>query len=485
MQPSLVGLVICGVLLLVGRTLGAPLLVPLVASLAFGSTALGTLPALGGASPLIYTFFVILLLLLITLRVELWRELTAVFVQHGAPWLVVLLTAYVVGGALLFPRMFADWTSVFVPAREIGLVLEVPLQPVAGNITQTAYFTFGAMAFLALSVVLLRIEKLEGLRRGFFLWAILIAAGGAIDLAGKLAGAGDVLEFLRTATYAMATEAEHAGFFRIAGLFSEASSFAISALSSLAFTYTYWRATGSRSAAVLALTLVTLLILSTSTTAYVGFAVLCLAVFVGIVHRLLRGQVLRTDLILAVVVLTLFAIVLALLAANRHALEGFEELLRLTIFEKSNSASGVERSHWNMRSLESFLDTFTLGVGLGSSRASNWIIAVLSQLGLVGAALLAVLVLVLAGGARFGKGRLEPHELQLVALHDSVRAAALTALMAVTIVGGAADPGLLFFISLATVIACRAALAVRSGASPLEVPVHVSSSAQRAMGNWR
>ena len=38
----------------------------------------------------------------------------------------------------------------------------------------------------------------------------------------------------------------------------------------------------------------------------------------------------------------------------------------------------------NMRSLESVIDTVVLGIGIGSSRASSWIIAVVSQLGEIG-----------------------------------------------------------------------------------------------------
>jgi hypothetical protein len=49
------GLIVCAALLLIGRWFGAPVLIGLFASLAFGSTAFATLTALGGSSPLIYT----------------------------------------------------------------------------------------------------------------------------------------------------------------------------------------------------------------------------------------------------------------------------------------------------------------------------------------------------------------------------------------------------------------------------------------------
>ena len=69
---------------------------------------------------------------------------------------------------------------------------------------------------------------------------------GVIDLLGKLAGAGDVLAPIRTASYAMLTDVSLGGFARIAGAYSEASAFGGVSLACLAFSYTYWRKTKDR-----------------------------------------------------------------------------------------------------------------------------------------------------------------------------------------------------------------------------------------------
>ena len=58
-------------------------------------------------------------------------------------------------------------------------------------------------------------------------------------------------------------------------------------------------------------------------------------------------------------------------------------------------------AYWNYQSLQSVYDTLGLGIGLGSSRASSWIIAVISQLGIIGSILMGLLVLELVRGGDF------------------------------------------------------------------------------------
>jgi hypothetical protein len=129
------------------------------------------------------------------------------------------------------------------------------------------------------------------------------------------------------------------------------------------------------------------------------------------------------------------------------------QLFESTVLDKPLSASAQERTYWNLTSLQSFLDTGALGIGLGSSRASSWIIAVMSQMGLLGAMLMATLLWEISRGVgRPSSGQIDP---EMRALHDSVRACALAWIVGASIMSGSADPGLLFFVALATVLACR------------------------------
>jgi len=57
------------------------------------------------------------------------------------------------------------------------------------------------------------------------------------------------------------------------------------------------------------------------------------------------------------------------------------------LFDKMESDSGVERMSWNTQALTNFRDTWGFGAGLGSVRASNWLIACLGSIGALGTAL--------------------------------------------------------------------------------------------------
>ena len=235
MQVSLEGFAVCAGLLLIGYCLRATLIVALMGSLAFGSTAIGTLTTLGGSSPLVFTFIAFILLLFVLIHRTTLSGLTVVFTEYRAAWIALGLMFYVCLSAVLLPRLFAGRTSAFVPIR--GQIFEVPLGPVAGNFTQTSYFVLGVLAFLALSVLLLRQHNLQKMRRGFFAWCTLHATLGLFDFTSKRLGAGDVLEPIRSASYAMLTDVQEAGFSRIAGGYSEASAFAWASLAALAFTF--------------------------------------------------------------------------------------------------------------------------------------------------------------------------------------------------------------------------------------------------------
>ena len=453
MQVSVAGVVVCCVLLIGGWYLRSPLIVPLLGSLAFGSTAIVTLEFLGGASPLIFTAFALILIAAASARKSTFQDFCAVLASHRSSWIVCVIPLYALASAVILPRLFAGQTTIFVPARTSGQVFEVPLQPVTGNITQLGYFSLAVLTFIALSILLRRDRYLEGVRRGLFALAIVHASLGVVDLAGKLVGGGDFLSSLRTANYALLTDVSEAGFWRIVGGYSEASAYGGATLAYLAFTYVYWRVTNSRPALFLTLVLCVLLVLSTSSTAYLGGVVLAVVVILCTMHSAVRGRLLSQDVVMLGLVIFCMTLGLFLYLQNEHLFESFAQLLESAIVNKSLSASAQERMYWNYKSLQSFFDTAGLGIGFGSSRSSSWPVAVISQIGLAGALMFAVLVATLFGG--FNQKNASVSNVTFIALGRSARAGAFATLGAATIAGGGADPGLLFFVFLATVLACR------------------------------
>ncbi len=453
MQISLAGLIVCAGILLVGYLCRATLIVGLVASLAFGSTAVMILSSLGGSSPLIYTFFAALLVGTVALRRRIWRDLGDVFGKIRPVWILSSLMVYALIGSWLFPRLFQGQTSAFVQSKSgRGAVVEASLAPVSGNITQTGYFILGGLATIALCVLLIHKNRIDQVRQAFLVWCCLHTGMGVADLLSKLAGLGDVLAPIRSASYAMLTEVNEGGFWRIAGAYSEASAFGGVSLACLSFCYVYWRKSGSKLAFWLSIVLLGLTLLSTSSTAYVGLTIISIPLAFSLVRSLLAGHLQRDELLIGALLALAGLAVMAISLYNADFFSPFVKLLEDMVVNKASSSSGQERAYWNMKSLQAFIDTSGLGIGFGSSRASSWPIAVVSQLGLIGSLMMAAL---LAEVLR-GMGRLRPYvDEQTNAVVSSVQACAIGSIVASSLASGTADPGMVFFIALAVISASR------------------------------
>lgn len=444
------GILVCAGLLILGYCLGSSVIIALFASLAFGTTAIVALSALGASSPLIFSIFQLMLLLTVLQRRDFAEDIIAIFKHHWVPWLVLALAIYVAAGAIILPRLFIDQTSVFVPVG--GQILERTLAPVSGNITQPAYFMLDVLTFYAFLSLARHNPAQDAVRRGFLTFACLQVILGAIDLGGKLMGLGDVLRPIRSASYAMLTDNEVSNFWRVTGGFSEASAFAGAGVSCLAFVFTYWRATGSRLALSLAVALLVLLVFSTSSTAYVALAILALPPTFSLLHSSLLNCLHTRDLMVAGAIVTGITVLGFVYLSDRNLFDPFIELINSMVFDKQASGSGVQRAYWNTQSLASFFDTAGLGIGMGSSRSSSWVISVFSQLGIIGALMIGALVAFLVTGMNGLDGTLDKKS---IALAKSARASALASLLTSSISGGSANPGVIFFIALALAIICR------------------------------
>jgi hypothetical protein len=456
MEVSFAGVLISLSALAAGYLLGSPIIVGLMISLAFGATAVGTLTSLGGASPLAYSALALLLTSSVALRRTLWVDVGSVFARYFEAWVVVALTLYAAAGAIILPRLFAGRTSAFVSSRVHG-VLEMPLGPAASNITQSLYLAVGGLTFLAFCVLLRERRTWSAVKFGFFAWCTVHAALGAVDFTAKHLGAVDLLDPLRTATYVMHTGAREAGFFRITGGFSEASAFASTTLATLAFTVTYWRSTGHKGSLALSASLLFLLLLSTSTTAYFGLMVISIPLLASLAWRFLM----RLSLSWQDVYLVAFFVLgsTAALAVMVYDPRAYDPLLRLfdeVMLNKADSPSGQERAYWNERSLQSFRDTLGLGMGIGSSRASSWLVAVVSQLGVLGTVMMGFLVISVSRPLHARSA--SRTDVEINALARSARACALAWLVAASLIVGTADPGIAFFVALSVVVAARGGL---------------------------
>ncbi len=174
----------------------------------------------------------------------------------------------------------------------------------------------------------------------------------------------------------------------------EASSFGsacVGTLSLILFMRPLYRSGTEQTLASVALVLLALMtMLSTSSTAIVGFGVLVAVYGADLLVRMLDPSNSRRDQLnveISIIVLVLFfAFVGFVMKPSLY--DPIISMVDKMVFQKTNSDSYAERSLWNRVGWQAFLDSGGIGTGLGSIRVSNWAISILGSTGILGATLL-------------------------------------------------------------------------------------------------
>jgi hypothetical protein len=349
----------------------------------FGATAALELTALGGAPVLPAVAFLPILL------ARAWSERSHLWPRRlpRAGVLLLMTVGWGVISALVLPRLLAGSVAVRIFDRTGGTdgAITVLLRPVSGNITQSAYAVLDVMVFFAMRVLLVRAGRMKTFANAVLLVAAVNCGAAAIGLAEYYAGFPRILEPLRNANYTVFDTYEVGGVARVQGTFPEASMFAMFTLPLLAFTSNLWLSGAfSPHSGVLALCSLFLLLISTSGTAYVGLAAYLVIVSIQLAARLFTtGTVPRLR---ALVVGAMLAILVVgiLLVVSPRPLEYVVKFFDTAVLRKLSSASGVDRAMANRIAWNDFVETHGLGVGLGSARASSFVLVLLSNLGVVG-----------------------------------------------------------------------------------------------------
>jgi hypothetical protein len=161
-----------------------------------------------------------------------------------------------------------------------------------------------------------------------------------------------------------------------------------------------------------------------------------------------------------------FSILGCAAALNENSSAYVYNLLDATVFNKLSSSSGEERSSWNVQALQVFVDTFGFGAGNGSMRTSSFPLAVIANLGIVGAALFGLFFASIFWGGKNAGAR----DSQEGAYRLAARSACTAWLITATISGSLTDLGLPFF--------AFAAIACSGSASAVSVSNQVLRSRQ-------
>ncbi|MFD1559273.1 hypothetical protein ACFSHT_27115 [Paraburkholderia silviterrae] len=363
-----------------------------------------------------------------------------------------------VAGAIVLPRLLGGSTLVFPVDRDAtGAgqdVLLRPLGPVAGNLSQAIYCIADTLIYCCMYAFLQFRGAYRTLANAILLLTALNVLAGMIDIASHTVGV-DALAFVKTAQFAYMPGAEMGGLVRISGTFSETSSFSGFTLPLFVFCLNLWLV-GFRPklSGVLAAASGMLLLLSTSGTAYVGLGGYLVVLLFSRPHLIARAACARKNRMWA------FSLCMGVLGALYVVLflpavaDALTQFVDTTIFNKAGSSSGVERMGWNAQGVTNFLDTFGIGVGLGSIRASSFLVALLANLGIVG---------VICYGFFIGKSVLSPvpahYPFTERAVCYAARHSAISALIVASAASSVFDLGTCFYL-----------LAAAAGALSLPAP---------------
>lgn len=302
--------------------------------------------------------------------------------KPGFPLLLLLVVTSV--SAIYLPRVFQGQTEIFTTGqgRDQARVVLAQLRPVGANISQLAKMILAASAFVLFTIILRRTAGAQHALRAMVISTLFHIVLSAVDLVSGAMGLS-VLEPLRTAPYMMLDNQRMMGIRRLVGGFPEPSSYGLYTIGLFGFWLRLWFGPGRFRFSGLILIVVILLCLrstSSSTIATLaGYTVLFLAWQMRTVAKQNRSGFVYAFLSGAIPLVVGISVVLwAFVPAA-------SEFLNSTLIEKMNTHSGQERTSWNVQALRNFYDSYGLGVGIGSVRASSWLLTVLGSIGLLGA----------------------------------------------------------------------------------------------------
>jgi len=327
-------------------------------------------------------------------RREAAAALRALHPNEPGFWFTCLV-AYGVASAFLMPRVFAGITEI-IPLGTTAFDdtgSTVPLAPVSSNVTQSLYLSTTLLCLVTLTAIAATREGFSAVFNALLACCVANTVFAVLDIATYATGTQELLGFIRNARYTLHTDSEIAGMKRIVGSYTEASVFARSTLGVLGFTGTLWLCgvrpglTGTIAGLSLAL-----IVLSTSSTGLAGAPVMLLLLYAFAIARLVLGDAARQAAIFALGAPVIGSAIVLLLLLDADATAKIYGYVDLVVLNKASSDSGIERSSWNVISFQNFLDSWGLGVGLGTARASSFAVALLASVGVPGALFYAVFV---------------------------------------------------------------------------------------------
>lgn len=306
--------------------------------------------------------------------------------SSGGRYLLLFLMV-ALGVTVLSPQFFYDEIQVIWASRENSNSLFSPLRPGIGNLTQGVYAVIAVLAYFA------TYRLMSGKASSGYVVSIIFSVASLhilfsiLDNATYYTHTSELLGFIRNGNYSILDTDTVMGIKRTIGTFTEASFYSSYSLGIFACLLSlYTQNVERKKAGILLLLVGFFLAMSLSTTAFLGFFLYVCRLFLPSVIILLTKQRVTKMALLGIVTVIIAG---AALAASYIAYGGVEIIDQL-IVKKANSPSGVVRAMLNYNAWSNFLQSYGLGVGLGSTRASSFVLVLLSNVGVIGTALYAL-----------------------------------------------------------------------------------------------
>jgi len=418
------------------------------AFLPLGTASAINMPSVGGFTIVCSYLLIGAILGAIALR----PSMTNGFIRHALRLtdgvLLGLFTIYAAASAIFLPRFFEGAVGVysFSGLFQSGSPL-TSLEPAAGNLSQSVFAIGNVVLFLTLSYFL----SIEG---GFKRSIVLLNTITFVHLLFALFNAvpengitESILNFVRTADYAIHTQHQVLGHRRLIGSYTEASLFGAISVALFAFNLIRYLQTRGIWSGIASALLLASSIASFSTSAYAALGLLVAIRSLQTSFSLLRSGLKQEDLMLLVInAIAVGAVIVFLLNESLRAfvIDLYEQLFGA----KLTSDSGIVRGRWSAQSVSNFIDTHGLGVGLGSARSSGIATALLGNVGVVGSFLFfAFLYIAILRPAAYRRFQSQGRERVLgMRLYSAARAGAIGVLVGALISGTSVNLPLLFFV---------------------------------------
>jgi len=332
---------------------------------------------------------------------------------------------------------------------EIFYTTLIPLAPTSSNISQPGYL-LASFAFFLVMIFVARTKGANYLSRALLAAAFLNAVLGMMDMLRL----DFLLNFIRTADYAIVADWSILGADRLIGGFPEPSAFgsvcAIFAAYGLSifFDRNDWIAGG------IGIANAAFSVMALSSTGWIGLFVLVTFLMLRtLVDVASGGGGRRASVIIVLGLPVVVAVILAvvLTPAGHYVMDMADRM----IFSKGESASGLERGVWASEGFRVFRETYGFGAGLGSVRSNGIVPVILSNVGWPGL-LLSVIFMWLVFLKPTGLTRhASPAMRQNRVLFRAALASAMTALAMMSTTAVLVDPGILFFAFAAIALCVR------------------------------